>query len=395
MRANTQLNFKTQIRDAETHEVLKDNPWRHNLVLDQGLNALAGKSSPAIAAAPAASFTSCHIGSGNNANRFPGGVITFTQVGTTLTASAPFFTSGMVGGIFKYGTNTAGAEYYITAFTSNLIVTVDTSATVAVGQPGTVWMVQQTTLQTEITASSTYQVLSGDNQSSYATPAITHKRTFVFPVQPGTITVNEIGWNTSNGIPQVSGRAVLSSSDVVGVTSYYVVIMELVITYSPSSPTAIINVGTGINTAGTVMMEFFSNQIVNSSGNAANPGSSMGSSLDFPNTSSVFTRLFLATMTQNGAIGTSSSPVFPTNLLVSNGGTWTYVAASVGKMQATCTDATTTAGETCYGLGIQGGTPTFAVAFSVKFTAPQTLPTGSFQPTIIWQMTYSRILDNT
>lgn len=392
MKTNTVVKYKTQIREVGTDRLVKDNPWKKNLVLDQGLNALAQST---FATQPAGSFTRCHVGSGTNPNRFQGGVITFTQTGTTITASAPFFTSGMVNGIFKYGTNTAGAEYYITAFGNSTTITVDTSATVAVPTAGTVWMVQQTALQTQSFTTNTYQTLSGDCGSTYSAPTLTHKRTFVFAVQASPYTVNEIGWSNGQSTA-VFGRAVLSSSDVVGTTNYYVVIMEIDFVYQPFNPTAVVDVGTGINTAGTAMMEFFANGIVNSSGAQTQPANGMSNVLD--GTSGVFGFLFLQTFTQNATIQTTgTNPARPASNrldLTGVGVAWTYVSGSKGKMRLTFTLSTTTTGQTCYGLAIQSGASPFSGAFTVLFTTPQTLPTGAFVPTIIWEMTYGRVLDN-
>ncbi len=386
------VKYQTRIIDAKTNKVVKQSPESKNLVLDTALNSLAQSSAGVGASDPATCFQSCKVGSGNNPNRFQGGLVTFTQVTTTLTASAPFFTAGMVGGIFKYGTDTTGVEYYITGFTSSTIVTVDTSATVAVAAAGTVWMVQQTTLQTQSFQTTTYQTNSGDNQTTYASNAMSLKRTFVFPVQASPYTVNEIGWSPAAGTA-VLGRAVLSSSDVVGPTNFYVVVFTLTFTVGPAVPTANSNFGTGINTAGTTMVEMFSWRAVNSSGVAANSANGQGYALDGLVLGPIV-EFWLNDWAQNSAITSNgTAPALPAGRIQLNGANWAYSGAR-GTMTLTATLSTTTTGQTCYGIGMHAQVSPFNIAFDCHFTTPQTLPTGSFTPTVVIQSVYNRVLDN-
>lgn len=391
MRTNLSVQYSTHIICAKTGKCLKKTPKKKNLVLDYALQALAQALTPG-GSNPASCFTVCKVGSGNNANRFPSGAITFTQVGTTLTASAPFFTAAMVGGIFKYGTNTTGQEYYITGFTSNLVVTLDTSASF-VAIVGTVWMVQQTALQTQSFETSTYQTLSGDCQTTYATNTMIHKRTFVFPVQASPYTVNEIGWGKTAGA-EILGRAVLSSSDVIGPTNFYVVVLTLTFTVTPGTPTANANFGTGINTAGNTMLEMFSFGIVNSSGGVASPVSGQGRVMDGLGAGVQGVEFWLNDWTQNANITSNGSgPALPAGRISLSTPAWVYGSAR-GKMTLTCTLSTTTSGQTCYGLGMHSGASPFNIAFDCHFTTPQTLPVGSFAPTVVLQSIYNRILDN-
>lgn len=382
------VNYKTRVMDAATGKCIKDNPWRKNLVLDTGLNALAQSTNPST---PASSFGSCKIGGGTNANRFQNGGITFTAIAsTTVNASGGFFTSAMVGAIIKFGTTTAGPEYYITAFTSSTTVTIDTAIT-QIAQQATVWMVQQTALQTLLYESTTYQTNSGDCITTYSSPNVIMQRTFVFPTQVSTYTVNEIGWGRV--ATTCFGRAVLTSSDVVAPTSFYVVIVTITYNYSPAAPTAVIDVGTGINTAGNAMTECWSLSQVTSAGTNGNPPSGMGTALDA--TTAVFGFIPQSTYTQLSAIGATGGVTRPALRfdLTGVGVSWAYGSAR-GKMTLTFTNTFSVAGETIYGICIQSNLTPFSMVWDVKFTTAVTLPTGTWTPTIVFQVIYGRTLDN-
>ncbi len=93
--------IKTQIRDKATNALIKDNPWRKNLMLDKGLNSLA-RQSP-LSTTPAAVHANCSVGGGTNPNSIATGAITLSQTASNhVIASGSFFTSGMVGAILKY-----------------------------------------------------------------------------------------------------------------------------------------------------------------------------------------------------------------------------------------------------------------------------------------------------
>lgn len=372
--------------------ILKESPWRKNLILDQGLNAIAGQTSVSMQSNPAAIFQYCQVGSGTNPVKTSSGAITFTQSGTTITASGGFFTAGMVGSLFKYGTGTAGAEYYITAFTDSTHVTVDTSATVAVPEVGVVWGVNQTALQTFLYQSNTYQTSTGDNFTDKTTsPVVTMQRTFVFPVQASPYNVNEIGWSSIPGGSRCAGRLVLSSTDVVAPTNFYVVVLQMSYTYSPSAPTAVGDVGINIDTSGNAMFETLKYiSVVNTNGSVTVSYSDRGNGNINSENKLVFPT---ATYTQNGSVANPGSLQWATNksiLTTVNG-----VYASVrGKMTWSYASSITTAGETAYGMGLCNGGGTPEPWFDVKFTTPFVLPTGTFLPTTVFSVVYNRLLNN-
>ena len=330
------------------------------------------------------------VGSGTNPTSIASGAITFTQTGTTITASAAFFTAAMVGAIIKYGTGSGGLEQYITVYTNSTTVTVATSNT-QTAIVGTVWMVQQTTLQTQLYSTNVYQTSAGSNGTTFASNAITFTRTFVFNAQASSYTVNEIGYASSN-TTAIVGRIVLSSSDVIAPTYVYIVTIAITFTYLPGSPTAVLNVGTNINTAGTVMIEFWDLYAVATNGTIYAylvgtgflDGGVVGSqvTIGFPTVG----------YAQNASIATVAK-ASPTSFAALTGTSinWVYTASSIGVSTATYAINTTSAGQTVYGL--QVAVSGYQV-FDILFTAPQTLPNGAFQGSVVFQRIYSRTLTN-
>lgn len=389
MNVKLSTTVETRIIDAKTGVQVGGNAPKKNLILDSGLNAMARSNALSLACTPASASVVCLIGGGTNPNSIASGGVTFTQVTTTITASGSFFTSAMVGCIFKYGTGGGGVEYYITAFTNATTVTVNTSATVASPTVATVWFVQQTTLQTFLFQSSTYQTNSGDCGSTISGNQVTHKRTYVFAQQGSPYTVNEIGYASGVVSNRVLGRLVLGSSDIVGITNFYVVVISITVTYSPSVPLTVTNVGTNINTAGTLMIEGMNCQIVNSVGAVvANPGSAPSTILDVSGNLMFKT----ATYTQNGTIN-SSSGASAASRLDAGSASWVYDAATVGSATLSTTASFSTTGQSLFGFGFRD-INVVALWLDVLFTTPQTAPTGTFIPSSVWRLTYTRSLVN-
>lgn len=394
------MKYKTRIMDAKTGECVKDNPWNNNLVMDLALNSLANSNGFGTSVDVAKIFEFAKTGSGTNPVRIPGNTVLFSQTGTTLTSDSGFFTSAMVGAIFKRGASgTAGAEVYITAFTNSTTVTVGTSQTFT-NENGVVWMVQMTTLQTPNKTTNTYQTAAGDNSTTFTgsnNEIMTLKRTFVIPVQVSSYTVNEIGWSPvggSNGSGLIAGRAVLSSSDVVGTTNFYVLVIILTYTYSPNTPTAVSDVGTNINTAGNAMIEFWATHRVATNGTTTSTQQATGDVFDA--NSSVEARAAIADYTQSTTILATGTLTYPSNILIQTGVTWVNFGSAVGVMRATTAGTPTTAAQSLKGflLGCGNGFGV-VVGFDVKLTTPVTLPTGTWSVTVVWQVTFGRTLDNT
>lgn len=391
MRINTTVRIKRRIVDAATGRVVKESPWQKNLVMNQGLNGLAQQTSAGLQTGPNGLNTWLLVGSGTTPNQFASGAVTFTQSGTTITASAGFFTAGMVGMLFKWGTGSSGAEYYITAFGSSTSVTVDTSATVSTPDVATVWNVAQTTLATFLFKSNTCQTNPGDNGVTNTGNSITFKRTLIIPQQVASYNVNEIGYapaSTAGNL--VSGRIVLGSTDVVGTSNYYVVVIQVTYTLTPGTPTAVSNVGTNIDTSGNAMVEYFSMGGINSS------GASTSGTADILNAANQGKLMFAtATYSQLSNISATASLQWTSPVSISGQVTMTYVASSIGKARWTFTAGTaSTTGQTCYGMAIYSNNGGTFPIFDIKFTTPQTLPNGTLQPQTVIEITFGRTLTN-
>ncbi len=388
---------KTQIIDRATGRVVKDNDWIENLIFDQGLNALAGNGSGTLVAPPAGIFGACVIGGGTNPNAVASGAVTFTQdnggglAGNILTASAPIFTLAMVGQLFKWGVGAGGVETYITGFTSNQIVTVDTSALIVVPAVGTIWNVSQTALQTPLYVNDGYQTLAGNCGTTLSGNQATHQRYFVFNAKDAPYGVNEIGYGRTSiaAGSKIAGRFVLSSSDVIAPTQFYVVIMQVVVTYGPSAPSAVGNVGTNIDTTGMAMVETLDDNAVSQ---VTNTGSTTNlAALEAGGMPGLF--FSTATYTQNGTpdLSPGSGVDWSAGYIDFGPAEWIF-AAPGGKMSLTFNAAVNATGQMIYGIGI--GPISQQIQLDVNFTTPQTAPTGIFQPNTVWTATYDRILSN-
>lgn len=394
VKANLVVRVQTKQFNAETGKLVSESPIQTNLVMDGGLNALARSTN---ATYPAEATICCRVGSGSTSDKIASGAITFTQAGTTLTASAGFFTAGMVGMLFKWGTGSGGNEIYITAFTSSTQVTVGTSATVAVPEVGVVWNVIRTTLETLLYSSSTYETISGSNGTTITGALTTHKRTYNFPVQVAPYNVNEVGYFRQNTGTTIFGRVVLSATEIVAPTNFLQVVIEFDVTYSPGSPTANGNVGTNIDTSGNTTFEIINTSMIGSVGTTgAAQTSSNGCSIDGSQTGCVIGRV--GTWTQNPTTN-SSSYTWGTNTTTERvqfavGVSWNF-AGSRGQMNIVANTTISTTGQTLYGIGVcdfNSGQP--RPALSVKFTNTYAMPTGSFLPVCTFAVTYNRNLVN-
>ena len=374
--------IKTRVVNALSGLIEKESPWRKNLVLDTGLNSLAQAFPSAM---PAQLSLACFIGDGSTPTSYTSGAITFTQSGNTLTASGNFFTSLMAGMLFKWGAGSGGTENYVASFVSATEVNLLTSATVATPEVGTVWAVNQHALTHLLYSSDVYATASGDCGSTIVGNVITHKRTINFPVKLAQYNVNEIGYNSA--ISQdtlLAGRIVLPATDVVPTSSYYQVIIQNVITYSPATPVAVGNVGVNIDTSGVLCLETMSGvTAIQPDGSAPLYGST--SILDGGRTA--WASLILQNWTQNSTPQPGLVALNPVN--VSNA-VWAK-AAGVGVATLSVSTTLTTSGQTIYGFGISNYT---GFALTLKLTTPYVLPVGSFLPQFVWTMIYTRSLVN-
>jgi hypothetical protein len=106
----------TEVRDALTGRALRRRAPQPNLVFDSTLTSLATGAFDF-----ASLFLACKIGGSSAVNSLPSNTVSFTQIGTALTASASFFTGAMNGAILKFGVGpfTGGSGLTATALSGS------------------------------------------------------------------------------------------------------------------------------------------------------------------------------------------------------------------------------------------------------------------------------------
>ena len=199
------------------------------------------------------------------------------------------------------------------------------------------------------------------------------------------IWVNEIGWSPSNN--NICGRIVLSSGVSIGTTQFLQVQLQLVVTWTPGSPGAVGNVGTGINTAGSAMLETWD---INQVTNLGTTGPVLSGGPAFDGGGNLNLSLITASYSQNSTPQTTAN-LNPTRLENSTNIGWTF-SGNLGAMSATFSTVTfTTAAQIMYGFSVGSAN---RVCFDILLTTPFTLPTGTFFPVTVFQIIYSRALTN-
>lgn len=213
--------------------VVQKRPWANNLILDQGLNFICSTYNWAEG------FEYAVAGTGATPTYTDSGVITIDYNVTTVgraTASAPFFVPGMVGMMIQLNT---GEQAYITAFVSNIDVTISNPAVVAAAL-GTVWAVNQTGMTTELKRSNTYLAGAGNCGTSDVGAARTMRRTYDFSVEVGPVNYAELGWSKSAAAANnLFARALVIGGTVTVLLGQQLrVVYDLTVTVSPSVSTA-------------------------------------------------------------------------------------------------------------------------------------------------------------
>jgi len=404
MKTKLQVNYRLRVHDAVTRRVKREIRG-HNVVLDAGLTALANMTGTADI------FTNLCVGSDATANYITGGVITFTQALTTITASAPFFTGAMVGGIFKFGHGTGGLEAYIQSIGGGgTTAVVDVSRAVPVGDAGTVWLTQQTKL---VAFSYNYDAYVTSSGACSTTPVyaggvatVTHQRTFIINTKVTSYTINELGWGSTGGAnPNIKGRVVLGAPEVIGVSDYVVITLQLIFTLAPPIPVLsaagdqVWNQYKGTGTfTGSFALEKWATQTVLSTG----ASDSTNAVLDGVNPG--YLRVITdAAFTQNAHVGATG--VVPATSYVDNTAqlSWAQVAGSgtgvVGVSRCTHNYSFNTAGETLYGVGVTkqsfgGQQVVYDMVPNWSGGVPATLPIGAFVLQTVWQNIWTRPLLN-
>ena len=218
---------------------------KRNLILDQGLNAVAGT-------AWANCFSYAAVGTGTRPTKRDSGTTTFTLAANVIAANANFFQADDVGRLFKFD---SGEEVYITGVTDQTHAACVYAGTVASAQ-GTIWYVNDTGLQAEVNRTNKCVAGAANNGCSYNAGTYTLKRTFIFDAVAAAVTFNEIGWSSSGSAGNnLFGRDVISGGDSLSAGQQYKVVVRLLVTCSPVVATASPNLGGAFDTTGLYALE--------------------------------------------------------------------------------------------------------------------------------------------
>lgn len=324
-----------------------------------------------------------------------------SQSGTTVTAASGFFTSGMVGRLLVFGGSGLGNNpCYITAFTNSTTVTVSTSATVG-SQVGSVYTVSGFTVSGTTAASASIPTNSGNQGTAYSGGVYSYTVTRQWTPQSGSpVTYLQLELQDSGG-NVIAGFQIPGAGDTVGVGFFYLVTWVFQMTVSPSAPSAVGNIGTGINTAGNIMLEsLYAFSTINSgTGNPA--GGGLGASIDghLTGTSVASAQLTSDSYSQNASVMASGSePVLSdlngyasTNFSYSNtapANTGTAVNGATASYNTTGNNSSVTG--LCFMTNVSKH-----VLLDVKLTTPYASPaSGSFTFAFTFTFTFGRTVTN-
>jgi hypothetical protein len=386
------VRYQATVRDAATGQVVRQLPWRKNLIMDAGLDRFAQTSFVGL-------FAQAMVGTGTNPVMRYSSPTTFTQSGNTVTSSAAFFSASDVGYLLAYGAQGSGVvsaanQQYITGYTNATTVTVSSSKTVG-ATVGAVWYVSQTTLQTFVKATSTYAATGNGTFVTPGNPTSTfsHTRIFIFSVEGSPITYNEIGWSW-NGTNTFGRDLILPAGISLSTGQQLEVTLSITLQVSPTVQTAVADVSAGTwNTAGNAMIEYQSCHY------AGNDAFSLLNSAGAQSTARVCLEpnvvwqlsLIEGAYTQQATLQTTTNPKSNTCDTVA----MTPATYSPGTFTRTASTTIATGslnGLTWYGVGL--GAPTDpAWCFSIQLTTPNS-KTSTYTLAFTFTITWGRILVN-
>ncbi len=179
-------NYQVKIFDSKDR-LVKEYPVKPNLILDYGLDEIASNLW-------ADCWRYCAVGTGTTPTADDSGLINATQSGTTVTAGSSFFSVSDVGKLLVFDT---GERAYISAYTSDTVVEVGISRTVAGATAFATWRVDQTQLTSYVQHSTTINVGPAYNRTDVLDSGVTlrMRRTWKFPAEPSAITYYEVGFH--------------------------------------------------------------------------------------------------------------------------------------------------------------------------------------------------------
>lgn len=222
--------FKCQVVDKASGEVVRETPWKSNLILDQGLDLIAAERFADL-------FLYCAAGTGSTAVEESSGVTTGTTAGTTLTITGGSFTfaGGDVGKLLVFS---GGAQAYIDTFTGGSEVELVETISVS-GETFTMYSVDQTGLVAEVARSNTYLTGAPNCETVLDGSDLEMTRTYDFSSPGGDTTYNELGWSNSASVASnLASRAIIGGGVLVTTLQQLRVVYTFIVSLSPTTPSA-------------------------------------------------------------------------------------------------------------------------------------------------------------
>lgn len=384
-RARLNMNVDTRARGKAVIQVLDadlnllQEVEVKNLILNVGIDAVRAR--PWVQ-----NMEYCVVGSNATATSDPSGATQAVQSGTTVTLTGGAFvftdTATDAGKIIRWN---AGSEARIVTITDPTHAEVANSATVANGL-FTVYRTNQTVLNmTEIQRSNTYVTAGAGCGTTIVGNVITHKRTFDFPSEVGTVTYREVALSHS-ATPgaEIFSRIRLPSDLTLVVNQIMRVIYSLELTLGPNTQVAkaadIIGwpVAPATDTEGDEQVQVIGLATVSAVTGATTVGVGTGISLE-PSSVGADCAVFMSTVsTALAAFGsavdrTGTSPAIKTDTAIDND----TVTAGVGNLDKVATFLVGEGNRTDWrtlGIGTEAGAvhPYVVTGFAFVFDQAQT-----------------------
>lgn len=224
--------------DAKTGQIVRQSDWFNNIILNNGLDEVAVRQWADL-------MVYGSVGTGTTATKLDSGIITATQAGSTVTASAPIFVtggppSGDVGNMIKWDT---GDERRITAFidTQNVTVT-PASPNANSGAAGefTIFRTNQTGLFGEVKRTNNYFQGSPNCGTSRSGNVLRFRRTYDHTAEVSNIQYTEggVSW-ASSGANTHFARMVFTVPVTILAGQLIRMVYELVLTVTPATANAL------------------------------------------------------------------------------------------------------------------------------------------------------------
>lgn len=220
----------------EGGEVVKQYPWRKNLILDNGIDGLfVGTWVFANAQAY------CHIGTGNTPFVYSSGAVTATVNGSTMDTSDAFFFQNMAGMLVNFN---QGEQAKIQQYIQPTQVQLDRVITPQQNLFA-VYAVGRKALQSQQKTSNTYYTAGGQayvGQQDYPLAATrVYRRTYDFQLEQANVNYSELGWSYDGGQNNLFSGTLISGGNVTILAGQKIrIIYDLIVTINPTLQSGLI-----------------------------------------------------------------------------------------------------------------------------------------------------------